>query len=461
MMKNTVKILPLGLMAVTVQGMYSQNRAQRPNIVIIVADDLGWGNVGFHGSDIRTPNLDRMAREGMELNRFYTAPISSPTRAGLLTGRYPNRFGIRENVIPPWRDFGIDPEEETLPEMLEKAGYTHRALIGKWHLGHSRKIYYPLINGYTHFYGHLNGAIDYFTHHREGELDWHNDWESSYDEGYSTDLIAAEAVKCIEKYAVESPFFLHIAFNAPHEPLQAKPEDIALYAGNLDQLKEKERKEVLYAAMVTCMDRGIGTIMDALRKKHLEENTIVVFFSDNGAPANSGGNNLPLRGNKHQEWDGGLRTPAIVSYPALFKGGRVVNQVVGFVDIMPTICGILGINDAPARPFDGIDVTDILSGKKETVERDLYLGCGTVVNNNYKLIMPGKNKSMKSEEIFMSYYPVDPYEKDNVTGKYPQEKSRMQSIAEYYDAIEPIVRLLPFGEGRDGFKAPFEWKVEK
>ena len=302
----------------------AQQQSDRPNIVIIIADDLGWANVGYHGSAIQTPNLDKLAKEGIELNRFYTTPISSPTRAGLLTGRYPSRFGIRENVIPPWRDFGIDPNEETLPEMLEKAGYTNRALIGKWHLGHSRKIYHPLSNGYTHFYGHLNGAIDYFTHHREGQLDWHNDWESSYDEGYSTDLIAGEAVKCINKYAGEGPFFLHVAFNAPHEPLQAKPEDIARYTGDIDLLKGEKRKEALYSAMVTCMDRGIGEILDAIKKSKSAENTLVLFFSDNGATANGGGSNLPLRGDKHQEWDGGLRTVALVSYPAMFKGGRPV-----------------------------------------------------------------------------------------------------------------------------------------
>ncbi|MDR2472234.1 MAG: arylsulfatase, partial [Tannerella sp.] len=319
----------ISLISIAVTACAQAQTQPKPNIVIIVADDLGWGSVGYHGSDIKTPNLDLLARTGVELNRFYTAPISSPTRAGLLTGRYPNRFGIRENVIPPWRDFGLDPEEETLPEMLAKAGYNNRAIIGKWHLGHSRKIYYPLNQGYTHFYGHLNGAIDYFTHHREGQLDWHNDWASSHDEGYATDLIAREAVKCIENYAADGPFMLHIAFNAPHEPLQAKPEDIALYTDEIDNLQPKRRKEALYSAMVTCMDRGVGEIVNALKKNGLYDNTLIVFFSDNGAPAKGGGSNNPLRGAKHQEWDGGLRTPAVMSYPAMFKGGRKIEQVIG------------------------------------------------------------------------------------------------------------------------------------
>jgi arylsulfatase B len=458
--KKITTIVPLGLITVLSQNIQAQ-KDHRPNILIILADDLGWGNVGFHGSNIQTPNLDKLAKEGIELNRFYTAPISSPTRAGLLTGRYPNRLGIRQTVIPPWRDYGIDPEEETLPEMLEKADYRNRAMIGKWHLGHSRKIYYPLSNGFTHFYGHLNGAIDYFTHQREGQLDWHNDWETSHDEGYSTDLITGEAVKCIDKYSKEGPFFIYVAYNAPHEPLQAKPEDIAIYTDDVEQLKGKERKETLYAAMVTCMDKGIGTILEALKRNKVDENTLVIFFSDNGAPANSGGNNLPLRGNKHQEWDGGLHTPAIVSFPGIFKGGRKINQVIGFVDIMPTIHGILNLREKPVRPFDGINVTDILSGKKETIDRDLYLGCGALVNNHYKLILPGKNDNMKINDVFLSYYPDDPFEKTNVSGVHPLEVSRMRSITEYFDSKEPVSKVMPYDKGREDFVAPFEWKVEK
>lgn len=195
-----------------------------------MADDLGNGDVGYHGSDIKTPNIDRLAKEGIMLNRFYVAPVCSPTRAGLLTGRYPNRFGLRETVIPPWRDFGVDTTEVFLPELLAGAGYKNRAVLGKWHLGHSRKAYHPLNRGFTHFYGHYNGAIDYFTHKREGELDWHNDYKTSYDEGYATDLITEEAVKSIQDYSDDgSPFFLYVAYNAPHGPLQAKNEDLVKY----------------------------------------------------------------------------------------------------------------------------------------------------------------------------------------------------------------------------------------
>ena len=156
---------------------------EKPNIVIILADDLGYGDISLHGSRIQTPNIDRIASEGIELCRHYAAPVSSPTRAGLMTGRYPSRFGIRETVIPPWREYGLPEGEETIADVLGRNGYENRAMIGKWHLGHGRLAYYPLNRGFTHFYGCLNGALDYFTHERDGELDWHDDWDSCYDKG--------------------------------------------------------------------------------------------------------------------------------------------------------------------------------------------------------------------------------------------------------------------------------------
>ena len=254
-------------MVVSATTLSFAQQVERPNIVIVLADDLGWGDVGFHGSEIKTPCLNALAAEEVVLDRFYTAPISTPTRAGLMTGRYPNRFGIRTTVIPPWREDGLDENEETLADMLARNGYSNRAIIGKWHLGHTRKVHYPINRGFSHFYGHLNGAIDYFDHMREGELDWHNDWETCYDKGYSTELITQEAVRCINTYEKEGPFLLYVAYNAPHTPLQAQEKDIELYCDDFGSLTPKEQKRVTYQAMVSCMDRGIGTIVDALKKK--------------------------------------------------------------------------------------------------------------------------------------------------------------------------------------------------
>lgn len=436
---------------------------EKMNVVIILADDLGWGDVGFHFSTVKTPAIDKLAQDGIILDRFYTAPVSTPTRAGMLTGRYPNRFGLRETVIPPWRDFGLDPEEETLAEMLGKVGYANRAMLGKWHLGHSRKEYHPLSRGFTHFYGHYNGALNYFTHIRDGQLDWHRNWDPCYDQGYTTDLIADESVRLINEYAQsDDPFFLYVAFNAPHSPLNAKDEDIALYTNNFSQLTKAEKDRVTYSAMVTCMDRGIGAIRKALQDNGIENNTLIIFFSDNGADANFGASSGSLRGGKFQEFDGGVRSPAVVSYPAKWNGKRTVKQVVGFVDIMPTIRSLLKIEGEPKRPFDGLDISPLLSGEQPVLTRDLYLGCGAVVNNNYKLILKGKNGKVSLSNDFLSYYPEQYYEETNMWNKaaHQSEYNRLKAIAQQYDAIVSPFILPPYSEGQDDFRAPFEWNID-
>ncbi|MEA4981616.1 MAG: sulfatase-like hydrolase/transferase [Paludibacter sp.] len=455
----SLSVIPLFLPALIPHAKASD----KMNIVVILADDLGWGDVGFHFSEVKTPNIDKLAQDGIILDRFYTAPVSSPTRAGLLTGRYPNRFGIRETVIPPWRDFGLDVEEETLADILGKAGYDNRAIVGKWHLGHSRKEYHPLSRGFTHFYGHLNGALNYFTHLRDGQLDWHNDWNPCYDTGYTTDLITAESVQCINEYSQsENPFFLYVAFNAPHSPLLAKEEDIALYTSNFNQLTPDEKDRVTYSAMVTCMDRGVGAIRKALQDRGIEDNTLIIFFSDNGGDPNFGATSTPLRGGKFQEFDGGVRSPAIVSYPAKWAGKRTIKQVVGFVDIMPTIRSLLNVGGAPKRPFDGMDISSLLSGQQPVLTRDLYLGCGAVVNNNYKLILKGKNEKVKLSYDFLSYYPDQFYEETNMWNKpaHQTEFARLKKMAQEYDAIVSPFILPPYGEGQDDFKAPFEWNMD-
>jgi arylsulfatase B len=450
---------------------------EKPNIIIIVADDLGWADVGYHGSDIRTPHIDQLSSEGVILDRYYTAPVCSPTRAGLLTGRYPNRFGLRQTVIPPWSEFGVDLSEEYIPEMLKQAGYLNRAVLGKWHLGHAKKKYLPLQRGFTHFYGHYNGAIDYFTHEREGELDWHNDEETSHDKGYSTDLISDEAVKCIRSYAKQSPFFMYIAYNAPHGPLQAKEEDLLLYGydkskpifgktaegedgkGYGSQGKGNTPRQT-YSAMVTNMDRGIGRILQALKESGIEENTLILFHSDNGAAPNEGGSSGNLRGLKFQEWDGGVRAPAIVKWPAAFKGGRTIAQVTGYIDIAPTLREIAGVKTPPRNPYDGISMLPVWKGEKKQIERNLYLGYGSVVNNQWKLVKANSgNDKMKLPADMLIEILKDPSEKSNVKDRFPKVYEELNKLVSAYDAIKPEVAVPPYGEGRKNFKAPKDWKI--
>ena len=202
-----------------------------PNIVILLVDDLGWRDVSFNGGAIATPNIDRIADEGVRLNRFYVAPVCGPTRAGLMTGRYPIRYGMMRGVVMGYHDFGLDPEATIIPQVLATAGYEQRGIFGKWHLGESRAAYRPMQRGFTHFVGHVGSHIDYFTHEVFGEVDWFHGNESKDELGYSTDLIADYAVQFLEDHAGgDAPFFLYVPFNAPHSPYQAKSVDLPRYA---------------------------------------------------------------------------------------------------------------------------------------------------------------------------------------------------------------------------------------
>jgi arylsulfatase B len=466
------KILLFFIVLTAYKTAFSQ-QAKRPNIVIILADDLGWGDLGFHGSDIHTPNIDRLANEGLVMNQFYTAPICSPTRAGLMTGRYPNRFGLRHNVIPPWSRFGVDTSEIFLPAMLKKAGYKNRAAIGKWHLGAAYKKFLPLQRGFTHFYGFYNGAFDYFTHQREGELDWHNDEAVSYDTGYSTDLITREAVKCIHQYAGKSPFFVYVAYNAPHGPLQAKKEDLLRYGfdenkplfphkGAYGQIGRGNNKRQTYSAMVTCMDMGVGQILQALKDMHIDDNTLVLFLSDNGAQKGGGGSSGALRGWKFQEWDGGVRSPAIIRWPAGFKGKRVINQVSGYVDVMPTLLNIASVSKKPKKPFDGINILPVLKGKVKQIDRYFYLGYGSIIHGPWKLVTAhAGNSAMKAQKDLLFNILKDSTEHNNVIAQHPEIYQDLQRAVLPFDEIKPAHEVPPYGQGRKGFVAPKDWIITK
>lgn len=464
-MNKVIKYIGLtGAAATAACACSDAKKAPKPNIIVIVADDLGWGDLSYHGSVIPTPNIDRIAREGIEMNRFYVAPVSSPTRCGIMTGRYPSRFGIRETVIPPWRDYGLDENERTMADVLGENGYANRAMIGKWHLGHSRLRYYPLNRGFTHFYGCLNGALDYFTHLRENELDWHNDWDSCWDEGYTTDLIAAEAARCIEEYTPGDPYFLYVCFNAPHAPNEAPEDEIAKHIPleEFAQLKKKDQKGYTYRAMVTRMDTGVGQIMDALEKSGERNNTIVLFMSDNGSDPQQApyGNSGELRGTKFEEWEGGVRADAAIWWPDGFQNGRKIEQVTGFVDLLPTFADIIGVRKKPARPYDGISIYPVLKGKKDHIERDMYLGVGAGVNSQYKMILAGKSERLGLKEDFITDIIANPGEKNKLAGSDDQKAiDHLRKVIEEGDAIVPVHPEIPYGQGQKGFVAPKEWKL--
>src|SRR5262245_51473383 len=284
----------------------------KPNILYIVADDLGWKDVGFHGSDIRTPTLDALAAKGAKLEQFYAQPMCTPTRAALMTGRYPFRYGLQTAVIPQGHTYGLATDEWLLPDALKDAGYK-TAIIGKWHLGHADQKFWPRQRGFDYQYGPLIGEIDYFSHKVDGKIDWYRNGEVVDEEGYSTTLLGNEAVKLIEAHDPAKPLFMYLAFNAVHTPYQAPQ----AYLDRYKSIADPSRRA--YAASATAMDEEVGRVVDALAAKKMLDNTLIVFQSDNGGtrdamfagaitdmskvvlPADNG----PYRGGKGTLYEGG------------------------------------------------------------------------------------------------------------------------------------------------------------
>ena len=354
----------------------------RPHVLILLADDLGWRDVGYHGAPIETPQIDRLAREGVELDRFYVQPVCTPTRAALLTGRAPVRAGLGYGVVRPWDYFGLPPGETLLSEVFAGAGY-QTAVVGKWHLGHSHRRYTPNQRGFEHFYGHLLGAIDYWSHSRFGGLDWQRNGSTLREPGYSTKLVGREAARVIRERDRERPLFLYVPFNAPHSPMQAPPELVERYAelpdqehlaahaafiesvalrlglpveqaaGILDPPGEQPR--AVFAAMVHALDAAIGEVLAALDAAGMSENTLVVFASDNGGHIALGASNLPLRGEKSTVFEGGIRVPAAMRWPAGLDGGRRVSQTLSAMDVFPTLLAATGVEAQSGLPLDGVD----------------------------------------------------------------------------------------------------------
>ncbi|MDF1710986.1 MAG: arylsulfatase [Akkermansiaceae bacterium] len=433
---------------------------EKPNIVIIVADDLGWKDTGYHGGDIPTPNIDKLAEEGVRLENFHVAPLCSPTRAGLMTGRWPIRYGMGESVITPWRKWGLPTTENTIADMLGKAGYKTRAAVGKWHLGHHKKELLPLSRGFTSFYGHYNGAFDYFTHRREGELDWHRNEETSLDKGYSTDLIGREAAKIIAGSESNSPFFLYVPFNAPHDPMQAKETDLRKYKS----IKNKNRR--IYAAMVDSMDQAVGRILKAIDEKGIKDNTFILFFSDNGG-ITRWADNGSWRAGKGTVYEGGIRTPAVVCWPGGIQAGRVENTLTGYIDIYPTLKAVASHSMDDPNPVDGRNILGILQGKAKAEERDWfsYIAQGkpdqmALTAGDWKLVVAGKSVLDDDPPLELFHLKEDPAESNNLAAANPNKATAMLDRLRRHRRLK-IKGIPDFREGKTEFVAPKDWKITR
>lgn len=416
--------------------------APRPHVVYLLADDLGWKDVGWHGGTIRTPNLDALAAGGVRLEQFYVQPVCSPTRAALLTGRYPMRMGLQVHVIRPWADYGMPVRERTLPQALKVAGY-RTAIVGKWHLGHPTKGHLPTSRGFDHQYGHYVGALDYFTHERDGGLDWHRNEETLREEGYTTTLIGNEAVRLIRAHDPADPLFLYVPFNAPHTPLQAPEKYLRKYAS----VKDKNRRA--FSAMVDCLDEQVGRIVGALEEKGMRGRTLILFSSDNGGPVRQGADNGPLRAGKGTLYEGGVRVPAFANWPGVLDPGEMKGMM-HVVDWYPTLLGLAGVSTKQPLPLDGVDQWKAISAGAPSARREILHnvnpGAGAVRMGDWKLVRRfGTDRS----ELFN--LGEDPGEKNDLSSANP---AKLKELTARLDA-----HAAAAAPAKDSSKKPPGWKT--
>lgn len=325
--------------------------APRPNVVFFLIDDLGYADCGFNGGkEIKTPEIDALASGGAVIESHYVQPVCSPTRSAFMTGRYPTRTGVY-NVVRPGAKWGLPLNERTLANALRDAGYT-TAITGKWHLGEFDPAYKPTARGFDHQYGHYFGALDYFTHLRDGKHDWYRDDVELKEEGYSTHLVAKEACRLIEAQEKDKALFLYVPFNGVHSPLQVPDSYLEPYAS-----LEGPRRQL--AGMLAAVDEAIGQIVDALEKAGMRENTLIVFSSDNGGPRP--GTNTPLRDHKGSIHEGGVRAAAFANWPGKIPAGQRIQEPMHIIDWYPTLVKLAGGTLEGSQPLDGRDVWPMLT----------------------------------------------------------------------------------------------------
>ncbi|XP_046580313.1 arylsulfatase B-like [Haliotis rubra] len=334
-------------------------KSSRPNIIFILADDYGFHDIGYHKSEIKTPNLDKLAAAGVKLENYYVQPICTPTRSQFMSGRYQIHTGLQHAIIWSSQPNGLPLDSPTVADKIKQAGYSTHA-VGKWHLGFYKDDYLPTNRGFDSYYGYLTGSEDYFTHIRCDDhdsrysfcgLDLRNNTNPVFNETghYSTSLFTERAISVIKDHDESKPFFLYLAYQSTHAPLQVPGK----YLNPYSHIKDLNRRS--FAGMTACMDEGIGNITSALNATGQLENTLIVFSTDNGGTIYDGGNNWPLRGWKGTLWEGGFHGVGFVYGDMLKNKGTVNNQLIHVSDWFPTLVGVAGGNTNGTKPLDGFD----------------------------------------------------------------------------------------------------------
>ncbi|HKG33247.1 MAG TPA: sulfatase-like hydrolase/transferase [Gemmatimonadales bacterium] len=402
-----------------------------PNLLFILADDLGYADVACYGRpDLRTPNIDRLAAHGVRfLQAYANSAVCTATRVALITGRYQYRLRIGlEEPLANNPDVGLEPGHPTLPSLLEKVGYSS-TLIGKWHLGVLPK-FGPLKSGYDHFYGFRGGAVDYYSHANAKDDFWDDD-VPLHQTGYLTDLLGERAVQVVEGYAKShQPFLISLHFNAPHWPWEApgdEAESQRLRSEGKGLFHLDGGSQATYQRMIEAMDRQIGRVLGVLEARGLTSNTLVIFTSDNGGERFA--DTWPFTGKKTELLEGGLRIPAIISWPGRIPRGRTTDQVAITMDWVPTLLAAAGTVPDPAYPSDGINLLPVLTGKAPSIRRKLYWRYKA---NAQRAMRDGDLKFLKIlDNTFLFNVVSDPLEKANLKDRQRDDYRRL--AREWYE----------------------------
>lgn len=427
--------------------------ADRPNVVVILADDLGYGDLGCYGAtDLRTPHIDGLARDGLRFTKFYAnCPVCSPTRASLLTGRYPDLVGvpgvIRTHADNSWG--WLDPDAVLLPELLSDAGY-HTAIVGKWHLG-LESPNRPNERGFEHFHGFLGDMMDDYFHHRRHDINYLRLNEEEIDPaGHATDLFTAWACEYLRtRQSADEPFFLYLAYNAPHTPIQPPDDWLARVKEREPQMSEQR---ALLAALIEHMDDGIGRVLSCLDECGFAGDTLVIFSSDNGGQLNVGASNGPLRDGKQSMYEGGLRVPTIVRWPGETRAGSETDARAMTMDLFPTVLEIAGAQGE--HPIDGVSILATLWGKEQPPLREHWFFTRREGGNAYggktiDAVIRGDWKLLQNSPFApLELYNLrdDPQEQHDLSRERPQVFNELSAALRQQIQRAGAVRWQPPGE---------------